>query len=77
MSIKTGMEIVALHHDYLDKIEELEKALAQLREYNYTSSVIETQLGKLRVEIKALEETRFQPLDPVVIPKTLLGAKQK
>ncbi|GBG56894.1 hypothetical protein HA075_24625 [bacterium BFN5] len=75
MVIKTGLEIVRLHKEYEDKIEELSDAVVRLEEYNYTKSILREQLAKLREDLKALEDTRFKPLDPVVIHTSLLGGK--
>lgn len=75
MIMKTGLEIVRLHNDYQEKIRELEGAVHQLEDYNYTQSVLEDQVSRLRSELLALEDTRFQALEPVVIGTSLLGGK--
>ena len=73
---KTGLEIISLYQDYKEKICEMEDVINGLKDYGFSRSVLEDKLGKLRIEIKTLEDTRFQPLDPVVIPTSLLGGKQ-
>lgn len=75
MTTKTGLEIVRLHTEYQDKINELEDALAKLGDHSYTQLVIKEKLDKLRTELQGLEGTRFQALDPVVIVTSLLGGK--
>ena len=71
--MRSGIEIVELHDDYEAKIGELEKALLRLDECGYTKSVLQAQLNKLRDELKMLETTRFQALDPVTVTKSALG----
>jgi len=73
MGFKTGQEIVNLHSEYAAKIQELQDCLARLEEYNYARTVIQSQLAKLLDEIRALEITRFQPLEPVTVPNSTLG----
>lgn len=75
MVVKTGLEIVRLHKEYEDKIEELNDAVGRLEEYNYTKSILKEQLAKLRDDLQSLEDTRFKPLDPVIIHTSLLGGK--
>ncbi len=75
MNIKTGAEIVKLHKEYEEKINELKDAAANLREYNYATGVLSEQLNKLKLERQSLEDTRFQALDPIVIVKSTLGGK--
>ncbi len=73
--VKTGLDIVRLHKEYEDRIEELSDAVVRLEDYNYTKSILRDQLSKLREDLQALEDTRFKPLDPVVIHTSLLGGK--
>ena len=75
MDIRSGSEIVRLHHDIEVKISEIESAITQLAEYGYTQTVLQEQLGKLRSELQTLEATRFQALEPVVIAKSTLGGR--
>lgn len=77
MKIKSGLEIVRLHKEYKDKITELESAVEKLGGYGYTQAVIEEQLGKLRDDLTALEDTRFQALEPVVVVTSSLGGTAK
>lgn len=73
MSVKTGAEIVNLHKEYEEKIQELSDAITKLEEYDYTKGVLYQQLEKLQDELKKLKDTRFQPLEAVVIHRSLLG----
>ncbi|MBP2643781.1 MAG: hypothetical protein H6Q67_1668 [Firmicutes bacterium] len=73
MSFKTGQEIIELHSGYVSKIQELQDSMARLEEYAYARNVIQAQLAKLLDELRALEITRFQPLEPVSISKSTLG----
>jgi hypothetical protein len=73
MDIKTGQEIVDSHRGYEVKINELEQAIAKLDSYGYTKNVLQVQLGKLRDEMRNLENTRFQALEPVTVVKSTLG----
>ncbi|SDF64684.1 hypothetical protein [Sporolituus thermophilus] len=75
MNIKTGLEIVKMHSEYQQKIRELEVAINQLADYDYCQTVLREQLSRLRSELVALEDTRFQALEPVVIGTSLLGGK--
>jgi len=77
MSVKTGLEIVRLHKEYEEKIDELTDAVAKLEEYNYTKSILREQLEKLREDLQRLEDTRFQAMDPVIIHTSLLGGKNR
>jgi CRISPR/Cas system endoribonuclease Cas6 (RAMP superfamily) len=73
MNIKSGLEIVDSHRGYKDRIKELEEVLLRLEEYSYAKGVLQVQLAKLREELVALENTRFQTLEPVTIVKSALG----
>ena len=77
MTVKSGLEIVRLHEDYLDKIRELEEAIQKLNGHGYTQSVLEVELKTVRAALQTLEETRYQALDRVVIGPSMLGATQK
>lgn len=69
----SGIEIVDRHSGYESKIRELEEALIRLEDCSYTKSVLQAQLNKLRDELKMLETTRFQALEPVTVTKSTLG----
>lgn len=71
--MRSGIEIVDLHDDFEAKIRELEEALIRLDDCSYTKSVLQAQLAKLRDELKMLETTRFQALEPVTVTKSALG----
>lgn len=73
MDVRSGREIVELHDEYEAKIRELQESLSQLDQYGYTKSVLQSQLDKLRDELKVLETTRFQALEPVTVTKSALG----
>ncbi|SEO61118.1 MULTISPECIES: hypothetical protein [Propionispora] len=73
--MKTGLEIVRLHREYEEKIHEITNALSKLDEYTYTKTILQEQHDRLRDELKRLEDTRFQPMDPIVIHTSLLGGK--
>lgn len=73
MNVKTGLEIVGMHEEYAGRIKELEEAMAKLDDYGYTKIVLQTQLNNLREDVRVLENTRFQALEPVTIPKSALG----
>jgi predicted nuclease with TOPRIM domain len=75
MNVKSGLEIVRIHKEYVDKINELNIAAHKLEEFSYTKTVLKDELGKLTAELQALENTRFQALDPVVITTSLLGGR--
>lgn len=77
MSIKSGLEIVRLHHEYRTKVNELEEAVSKLGGYGYTQAVLEEQLHKLRAELTVLEDTRFQALEPIVVVTSSLGGSAK
>ncbi|WP_425059339.1 hypothetical protein SCACP_40220 [Sporomusa carbonis] len=74
-NVKTGLEIVRLHKEYQDKIDELEAAVNRLEEFGYTKTVLKEELTKLTADLQTLENTRFQPLDPVIITTSLLGGR--
>jgi predicted nuclease with TOPRIM domain len=73
MDVRSGREIVELHREYEIKMKELEEAAARLEDLGYTKSLLHTQLIKLGEDLKALETTRFQALEPVTVPKSSLG----
>lgn len=77
MNVKSGLEIVRLHKEYNAKMEELEEAVSKLGGYGYTQAILEEQLTKLRADLTALEDTRFQALDPVVVVTSSLGGTIK
>ena len=74
-SVKTGLDIVNLHQEYVDKINELDAAVSKLDEFGYTKTVLKEELAKLRTDLQALETTRFQALEPVIISTSLLGGR--
>jgi hypothetical protein len=73
MNIRSGLDIVDSHSKYKERIKELEEALLRLEEYGYTKGVIQEQLGKLREELRGLENTRFEALEPVTVVNSALG----
>lgn len=73
MNVKSGAEIVDLHSKFQDRIRELEEALLKLDQFGYTKSVLQVQLTKLREELRGLEDTRFQAMEPVTIVNSALG----
>ncbi|CUH94782.1 hypothetical protein P22_0848 [Propionispora sp. 2/2-37] len=75
MSVKSGSEIVRLHKEFEERISEVSSAVAKLDDYNYTKNLLHEQLDKLRDELKKLEDTRFQAMDPIIIHTSLLGGK--
>jgi len=75
MSVKTGLEIVRIHQEYVDKINELNVAVHKLEEFGYTKTVLKEELAKLTTDLQTLESTRFQALEPVVITTSLLGGR--
>ncbi len=75
MNIKSGLEIVRIHQEYVEKINELNEAAHKLEEFGYTKTVLKEELSKLTAALQALENTRFQALDPVVITTSLLGGR--
>lgn len=77
MNIKSGLEIVRMHKEYKDRIEELKSAAEKLEGYGYTKAVIEEQRNRLNADLTALEDTRFQALEPVVVAKSSLGGTAK
>lgn len=74
--MQSGLEIVKSHQQYEAKIGELQDAIAKLADYGYTRSVIELQLAKLNEELKVLEATRFQAIEPVTVTKSSLGGHE-
>jgi hypothetical protein len=75
MNIKTGLEIVRKHQEYVEKIKELDTAAHRLEDFGYTKTVLKEEQTKLTAELQTLESTRFQPLDPVIITKSQLGGR--
>ena len=76
MIVQSGLDIVKSHQQYEAKIGELQDAIARLADYGYTRSVIELQLAKLNEELKVLETTRFQALEPVTVARSSLGGHE-
>ncbi|WWV73725.1 hypothetical protein SOV_51490 [Sporomusa ovata DSM 2662] len=74
-NVKTGLEIVRIHQEYVDKINELNVAVHKLEEFGYTKTVLKEELAKLTTDLQTLENTRFQALEPVVITTSLLGGR--
>ncbi|MDD4601783.1 hypothetical protein SDC9_04011 [bioreactor metagenome] len=74
MNVKSGLEIVRLHHEYNARINELEEAATKLGGYGYTQALLEEQMTKLRADLTLLEDTRFQALAPVIVVTSSLGA---
>lgn len=77
MNVKSGLEIVRMHQEYNAKMTELEEAVSKLGGYGYTQAILEEQLTKLRTDITALEDTRFQALAPIVVVTSSLGGTIK
>ncbi|MBP2636454.1 MAG: hypothetical protein H6Q72_2361 [Firmicutes bacterium] len=75
MHVKSGLEIVRIHQEYVDKINELTSAAHKLEEFGYTKTVLKEEIGRLTAELQTLENTRFQALDPVIITTSLLGGR--
>lgn len=73
MDVRSGREIVELHKEFEVKMKELEEAAARIEDLGYTKSLLHAQIIKLGEELKVLETTRFQALDPVTVPKSALG----
>ncbi len=73
MDVRSGREIVELHKEFEIKMKELEEAAARLEDLGYTKNLLHTQMLKLGEDLKALETTRFQALEPVIVPKSSLG----
>ncbi len=73
MDVRSGREIVELHKEYEIKMKELEEAAARREDLSYTKSLLHAQIIKLGEELKILETTRFQALDPVTVPQSALG----
>lgn len=75
MNIKSGLEIVRKHQEYVEKIKELDTAVHRLEEFGYTKTVLKEELAKLSADLQTLEGTRFQALEPVIITKSQLGGR--
>lgn len=73
MSVRSGLEIIASSNEYKAKIKELEDALVRLEEYGYSKSVLQVHLNRLKDELRVLENTRFQALEPVTVVNSSLG----
>lgn len=73
MQVRTGMEIVRLHQEYREMISELELCSTKVEGHGYAQKVLEGQIDRLRADLQTLEGTRFQPLEPVNIVKSMLG----
>jgi hypothetical protein len=73
MNVRSGREIVELHKEYEAKIKEVEEAIVRLEDFGYTKSLLHSQLITLGEELKTLEITRFQALEPVTVSKSSLG----
>lgn len=74
-NVKTGQDIVNLHKEYVDKINEIDAALSKLDEFDYTKKVLKEEHAKLTADLRTLETTRFQPMEPVIITTSLLGGR--
>lgn len=74
--IKTGLEIVTLHKSYEEKIKELEHAMETVHDYNYSQNVLLVEMEKLQFELRVLEDTRFQAMEPVIVRKSTLGGTE-
>lgn len=77
VNIRSGLDIVRMHQDFIGKITELEHSIGKLGSSPYTVGVLEDTLKEMREALQTLEDTRFQPLDRVVIGPSMLGAIQK
>ncbi|MDU4960126.1 MAG: hypothetical protein E6X17_05615 [Sporomusaceae bacterium] len=73
MQVRTGLEIVKLHQEYREKINELELCTGKVDGHGYAQKVLEQQIGDLRAVLRKLEATRFQALEPVSITTSMLG----
>jgi hypothetical protein len=73
MQVRTGLEIVKLHQEYREKINELALCAAKMEGHDYAQKVLEGQIDRLRGDLQTIEGTRFQALDPVNIAKSMLG----
>jgi predicted nuclease with TOPRIM domain len=73
MDVRSGREIVELHKEFEFKMKELEEAATRIEDLGYTKSLLHAQIIKLGEELKVLETTRFQALDPVTVHKSALG----
>ena len=74
-NVKTGLELVRMHHEFESKIREIETAVHKLDEFSYTKKVLQDELDKLTEALSTFESTRFQALEPVVITTSLLGGR--
>lgn len=73
MQVKTGLEIVRLHQEYRERINELELCTGKVAGHDYAQKVLEEQISQLRAVLRNLEGTRFQALEPVSITTSMLG----
>lgn len=73
MHIKTGLEIVRLHQEYREKINELELCIEKVDGHGYAQQVLVEQISQLRNVLQTLEATRFQAMEPVTITTSMLG----
>lgn len=73
MSIMSGWEIINLHNNHQNTIRELEEAMPLLEEFSYAQAVIQANLAKVQEELRKLEQTRFQELEPVTVVNSSLG----
>lgn len=73
MPIMTGIEIVRVHKEYREKLNELQQAMSKLEGFNYTRSVLEEQIEEIKLQLRNLEDTRFQPMEAITIVTSLLG----
>jgi hypothetical protein len=73
MNVRSGLEIIGTNNEYKAKIKELEDALLRLEDFGYSRSVLQVQLSRLKEELRALENTRFQPIEPVTVVNSSLG----
>lgn len=74
--IKTGIEIVTLHKSYEEKIKELEDVIEKVNGYSYSKNVLLVEMEKLQKDLRGLEDTRFQAVEPVVVLKSTLGGTE-
>lgn len=74
--IKTGIEIVTLHKSYEEKIKELQDVIEKVTGYNYSKNVLLVEMEKLQKDLRGLEDTRFQAVEPVVVLKSTLGGTE-
>ncbi len=73
MDVRSGREIVELHKEYEVKMKELKEAASRLEDLGYTKALLQAQIVKLGEDLKLLETTRFQALEPVTVSKATLG----